>query len=125
MSKRTVRVYGFLEDAQGRVLVSAERFRGIPLVKYPGGGVEWGEGIHEALVRDLEGQTRRICAALGLEWSPARLRPEQSARRVTTASYAQVRQPVSDRGLLRSRAYRAHLQPLLDALGDLCPADLR
>jgi tetratricopeptide (TPR) repeat protein len=80
---------------------------------------------HEALVRDLEGQTRRICAALGLEWSPALLRPEQSARRVTTASYAQVRQPVSDRGLLRSRAYRAHLQPLLDALGDLCPADLR
>jgi len=54
MSKRTVRVYGFLEDAQGRVLVSAERFRGIPLVKYPGGGVEWGEGIHEALVREFQ-----------------------------------------------------------------------
>ena len=37
MSLRTVRVYGFLEDDQGRVLVSAERFRGMPLVKYPGG----------------------------------------------------------------------------------------
>jgi 8-oxo-dGTP diphosphatase len=54
MSKRTVRVYGFLEDAQGRVLVSAERFRGKPLVKYPGGGVEWGEGIREALVREFQ-----------------------------------------------------------------------
>jgi ADP-ribose pyrophosphatase YjhB (NUDIX family) len=54
MSKRTVRVYGFLEDAQGRVLVSAERFRGKPLVKYPGGGVEWGEGIHQALVREFQ-----------------------------------------------------------------------
>ncbi|MEY2753467.1 MAG: hypothetical protein RLZZ570_1413 [Bacteroidota bacterium] len=54
MSKRTVRVYGFLEDAQGRVLVSAERFRGQPLVKYPGGGVEWGEGIREALVREFQ-----------------------------------------------------------------------
>lgn len=54
MSKRTVRVYGFLEDADGRVLVSAERFRGQPLVKYPGGGVEWGEGIREALVREFQ-----------------------------------------------------------------------
>jgi ADP-ribose pyrophosphatase YjhB (NUDIX family) len=54
MSKRTVRVYGFLEDAQGRVLVSAERFRGKPLIKYPGGGVEWGEGIREALVREFQ-----------------------------------------------------------------------
>jgi 8-oxo-dGTP diphosphatase len=54
MSKRTVRVYGFLEDAHGRVLVSAERFRGKPLVKYPGGGVEWGEGIREALVREFQ-----------------------------------------------------------------------
>lgn len=54
MSKRTVRVYGILEDAQGHVLVSAERFRGKPLVKYPGGGVEWGEGIREALVREFQ-----------------------------------------------------------------------
>lgn len=54
MSKRTVRVYGFLENAQGQVLVSAERFRGQPLVKYPGGGVEWGEGIREALVREFQ-----------------------------------------------------------------------
>jgi hypothetical protein len=34
MSLRTLRVYGFLEDDQGRVLVSAERFKGMPLVKY-------------------------------------------------------------------------------------------
>lgn len=54
MSKRTVRVYGFLENAQGQVLVSAERFRGKPLIKYPGGGVEWGEGIREALVREFQ-----------------------------------------------------------------------
>lgn len=54
MSKRTVRVYGFLENAQGQVLVSAERFRGKPLIKYPGGGVEWGEGIRDALVREFQ-----------------------------------------------------------------------
>jgi len=62
MSLRTVRVYGFLEDDQGRVLVSAERFRGMPLVKYPGGGVEWGEGLREALAREFQEE-------LGLEIS--------------------------------------------------------
>lgn len=62
MSLRTLRVYGFLEDDQGRVLVSAERFRGMPLVKYPGGGVEWGEGLREALAREFQEE-------LGLEIS--------------------------------------------------------
>lgn len=62
MSLRTVRVYGFLEDDQGNVLVSAERFRGMPLVKYPGGGVEWGEGLREALAREFQEE-------LGLEIS--------------------------------------------------------
>ena len=62
MSMRTLRVYGFLEDDHGRVLVSAERFRGMPLVKYPGGGVEWGEGLREALSREFQEE-------LGLEIS--------------------------------------------------------
>ncbi|MCF8213327.1 MAG: NUDIX hydrolase, partial [Cryomorphaceae bacterium] len=62
MSLRTLRVYGFLEDDQGRILVSAERFRGMPLVKYPGGGVEWGEGLREALSREFQEE-------LGLEIS--------------------------------------------------------
>jgi 8-oxo-dGTP diphosphatase len=54
MNKRTLRVYGFLEDATGRLLIAFERFRGMPLVKFPGGGIEWGESHQTALCREFQ-----------------------------------------------------------------------
>ena len=54
MKLRTSRVYGFLINNSKQVLVSAERFNGIPLIKFPGGGVEWGEGLQEALMREFK-----------------------------------------------------------------------
>lgn len=54
MKLRTSRVYGFLINNSKQVLVSAERFNGIPLIKFPGGGVEWGEGLQEALIREFK-----------------------------------------------------------------------
>lgn len=54
MKLRTSRVYGFLINNSNQVLVSAERFNGIPLIKFPGGGVEWGEGLQEALIREFK-----------------------------------------------------------------------
>ena len=54
MKLRTSRVYGFLINSANQVLVSIERFKGIPIIKFPGGGVEWGEGLLEALVREFK-----------------------------------------------------------------------
>ena len=54
MKLRTSRVYGFLINNSKQILVSAERFKGIPLIKFPGGGVEWGEGLQEALIREFK-----------------------------------------------------------------------
>ena len=54
MKLRTSRVYGFLINNSRQVLVSAERFKGIPLIKFPGGGVEWGEGLRDALIREFK-----------------------------------------------------------------------
>ena len=54
MKLRTSRVYGFLINNSRQVLVSAERFKGIPLIKFPGGGVEWGEGLQDALIREFK-----------------------------------------------------------------------
>ena len=54
MKLRTSRVYGFLINNSKQVLVSAERFNGIPIIKFPGGGVEWGEGLQEALIREFK-----------------------------------------------------------------------
>ncbi len=54
MKKRTLRVYGFLEDASGSLLIAFERFQGMPLIKFPGGGIEWGESHQQALCREFK-----------------------------------------------------------------------
>ena len=52
-----VRVYGFLMDAQNRLLVSDEFIRGNYFTKLPGGGLEIGEGTRECLVREYMEET--------------------------------------------------------------------
>lgn len=47
-----VRVYGILIHA-GRVLLCRESHRGRELVKFPGGGLEFGEGPVDAVVREF------------------------------------------------------------------------
>ena len=49
----TVRVYGILIDSQQRVLVSDEYIRGGYFTKFPGGGLEFGEGTRECLAREF------------------------------------------------------------------------
>lgn len=46
-----LRVYGIL-IREGRVLLSEEQYQGRTLIKFPGGGVEYGEGIRDALIRE-------------------------------------------------------------------------
>lgn len=48
-----VRVYALLPDEWGRYLVLEEYFRGGWILKFPGGGVEFSEGLIEALEREL------------------------------------------------------------------------
>jgi len=54
MRKISVRVYGVLRDQEGRVLVSDEKIRGELFTKFPGGGLEFGEGTRDCLVRELK-----------------------------------------------------------------------
>ena len=53
ISHFSVRVYGLL-IRDNSLLVSDELIKGIHLVKIPGGGVEFGEGLHEALRREYQ-----------------------------------------------------------------------
>ena len=46
-----LRAYGIL-IRDGRVLLSEEHYKGKQLIKFPGGGVEYGEGIQDALIRE-------------------------------------------------------------------------
>lgn len=46
-----VRVYGIWVES-GRVLISDEEIKGQSIIKFPGGGVEYGEGTIDALKRE-------------------------------------------------------------------------
>jgi ADP-ribose pyrophosphatase YjhB (NUDIX family) len=48
-----IRVYGILLDEQSRVLVSDELIRGNYYTKFPGGGLEFGEGTRDCLKREF------------------------------------------------------------------------
>lgn len=53
----TIRVYGILMDTLKNVLVSDEIIRGKFYTKFPGGGLEFGEGTHECLLREFREET--------------------------------------------------------------------
>lgn len=48
-----VRVYGLLLD-EGRVLVSDELIKGHKITKFPGGGLEFGEGTVDCVIREFK-----------------------------------------------------------------------
>lgn len=53
MSRFTLRVYGILINEQNQVLVSDEFIRGDYYTKFPGGGLEFGEGTRDCLKREF------------------------------------------------------------------------
>lgn len=53
MQSITVRVYGILINENKQVLVSDEYIRGGYYTKFPGGGLEWGEGTRDCLRREF------------------------------------------------------------------------
>jgi 8-oxo-dGTP pyrophosphatase MutT (NUDIX family) len=57
MSHITVRVYGILIDSAHGLLVSDEFIRGDFFTKLPGGGLEFGEGTRDCLVREFKEET--------------------------------------------------------------------
>jgi 8-oxo-dGTP diphosphatase len=50
--KFNIRVYGLLHW-EGKVLLSDEYLGGKDITKFPGGGLEWGEGITDCLKREF------------------------------------------------------------------------
>ena len=52
-----LRVYGLLIDSKKRVLVSDEFIRGAYITKFPGGGLELGEGTRDCVKREFAEET--------------------------------------------------------------------
>jgi len=50
----SIRVYGILINERKQVLVSDEYIRGGYYTKFPGGGLEFGEGTRDCLIREFK-----------------------------------------------------------------------
>jgi tetratricopeptide (TPR) repeat protein len=67
---------------------------------------------YEDLVRDPEGQSRALLAALELPWQDQCLQSHQNPAPVATASAAQVRRPIYSSSLALWRHYESQLAPV-------------
>ena len=74
---------------------------------------------YEALVATPEEESRRLVEFCGLEWNDACLDHRKAKGAVQTSSIVQVRQPIYKSSVERWKRYEKHLQPLIDALGDV------
>jgi hypothetical protein len=74
---------------------------------------------YEQVVRDVEGEARKLVAFLDLPWSHSCLAFDKVERQVRTASALQVRRPIYRSSVNRWRADEHFLKPLLDELGNL------
>lgn len=74
---------------------------------------------YEKLVEDSEAELRPIVAALGLDWRADMLDHQTTAAArgvITSASYAQVTEPIYSSSVNRWERYREHLEPILPTL---------
>ncbi len=67
---------------------------------------------YERLVQEPEAQIRRVLEFCGLPWHAGCLHPHLNQRYMATASFDQVRHPISATSIGRWRRYSAELEPL-------------
>lgn len=48
-----IRVYGLCVNGDGKLLIAHEQRKSLHMTKFPGGGLEWGEGLADALKREF------------------------------------------------------------------------
>ncbi|MEH6610252.1 MAG: sulfotransferase [Halioglobus sp.] len=73
---------------------------------------------YEDVVANTEAEARKLLQFCGLNWEPQCLQFYDNAQASTTASAAQIRQPVYKGSVAKWRDYREHLQPLEKILSE-------
>ncbi|HXC54239.1 MAG TPA: sulfotransferase [Rhizomicrobium sp.] len=81
-------------------------------------GLDWHQIRNEALVEDFEGEARKACAFMGLDWSAQMNDFAQHAksRTIRTPSSVQVVRGINKDGVGQWRHYRAEMAPALPTL---------
>lgn len=82
-----LRAYG-LWLREGRILIAAETVRGLPVWKFPGGGVEHNETPEAALVREFREETGLVIRILGLLYAPGTLYSQWTSGHYSPLYYA-------------------------------------
>jgi len=75
--------------------------------------------VYERMIEDPEAALRPVVEGLGLRWQADILDHQRTARQrgvITTASYAQVTEPLYSGSVGRWQHYRKHLEPVLSSL---------
>lgn len=80
---------------------------------------------YEELVDDIEGQTRRILAFLGLDYEAECIDFHLSTAAVATPSSEQVRRPINRDSIGSALPYRQWLAPMIEELGELAETPSR
>ena len=98
MDSITVRVYGLLINEQRQVLVSDEYIRGSYFTKFPGGGLEVGEGTRDCLKREFK-EEMNLTVSVGAHiyttdyYQPSAFRPNQQI--LSIYYYADALEPIT------------------------------
>jgi len=64
MNRFNLRVYAIIRNDNKEILVSDERRGGVSFTKFPGGGLEWGEGLQACLQREIK-EELNLSATIG------------------------------------------------------------
>jgi 8-oxo-dGTP diphosphatase len=54
VNRFNIRVYGLLVNQQQELLITHEKINGFAFTKFPGGGLEFGEGTHACIIREFK-----------------------------------------------------------------------
>ncbi|MGC4103712.1 NUDIX hydrolase [Ferruginibacter sp.] len=109
----TVRVYGLLVNESNEVLVSDEYIRGSYFTKFPGGGLEIGEGTRDCLKREFK-EEMDLNVAIGDHlyttdfYQPSAFRPNQQI--LSIYYFARALEPI--KAPIRKKAFAFDAQQL-------------
>jgi len=118
MNRFNVRVYG-LWISQGAVLVCEEYIRGAQVLKFPGGGLELGEGTLDCLHREFREEMNLEISVLGHYYTTDYFQPSAFDDSQVLSIYYAV-EPRNEVHLpLRNEAGHFFMLPLADLLQSL------